>query len=102
MESACGAGGSQKWSETARPAGTMLAASSITPAKVQASRGWSGLDHQETLTGICTDSGVRRDALWLAAQQGDVASLEVLATPALLAETDEFGRGALARAAEAG
>ena len=45
------------------------------------------------------DSGVRREALWLAAEQGDLASLDALATPALVAERDEFGRGALARQA---
>ena len=49
-----------------------------------------------------TDSGVRRDALWLAAEQGDLTSLEALASPTLVTERDEFGRGALARAAEAG
>ena len=48
------------------------------------------------------DNSVRRDALWLAAEQGDLASLDALATPALVSERDEFGRGALARAADAG
>src|SRR5256886_7645064 len=48
------------------------------------------------------DPGVRRDALWLAATDGDVPSLEILADPALVSARDEFGRGALARAAEAG
>src|SRR5207302_1984552 len=43
-----------------------------------------------------------RDALWLAATDGDVPSLEILADPALVSARDEFGRGALARAAEAG
>ena len=36
------------------------------------------------------------------AEQGDLASLEALASPTLVTERDEFGRGALARAAEAG
>jgi ankyrin repeat protein len=49
-----------------------------------------------------TDPKVKREALWLAAEQGDVASLEALASATLVTETDEFGRGALARAAEAG
>ena len=48
------------------------------------------------------DPGVRREALWLAAAGGDVPSLEVLADPTLVSARDEFGRGALARAAEAG
>src|SRR2546421_91511 len=48
------------------------------------------------------DPGVRREALWLAATDGDVPSLEILADPALVSARDEFGRGALARAAEAG
>ncbi|TLZ10264.1 MAG: hypothetical protein E6K28_06325, partial [Gammaproteobacteria bacterium] len=48
-----------------------------------------------------TDPAVRREALWLAASDGDVASLEALVDPALVAARDEFGRGALARAAEA-
>ena len=49
-----------------------------------------------------TDPAVRREALWLAAGDGDVPSLEILADPALVSARDEFGRGALARAAEAG
>ena len=49
-----------------------------------------------------TDPAVRREALWLAAGEGDVPSLEILADPALVSAHDEFGRGALARAAEAG
>jgi uncharacterized protein len=49
-----------------------------------------------------TDAKVKREALWLAAEQGDVASLEALASAPLVTEADEFGRGALARAAEAG
>ena len=49
-----------------------------------------------------TDAKVKREALWLAAEQGDMASLEALASAPLVTETDEFGRGALARAAEAG
>ena len=49
-----------------------------------------------------TDVKVKREALWLAAEQGDMASLEALASAPLVTETDEFGRGALARAAEAG
>src|SRR5207302_2388054 len=48
-----------------------------------------------------TDPAVRREALWLAASDGDVASLEALVDPALVVARDEFGRGALARAAEA-
>src|SRR5256886_12065748 len=47
-------------------------------------------------------AGVRRDGLCLAATGGDVPSLEILADPALVSARDEFGRGALARAAEAG
>ena len=48
-----------------------------------------------------TDPAVRREALWLAASDGDVSSLEALVDPTLAAARDEFGRGALARAAEA-
>jgi hypothetical protein len=49
-----------------------------------------------------TDPAVRREALWLAAADGDLPSLELLADAALVGARDEFGRGALARAAEAG
>src|SRR5216110_1068156 len=43
-----------------------------------------------------TDPAVRREALWLAASDGDVSSLEALVDPTLAAARDEFGRGALA------
>jgi hypothetical protein len=49
-----------------------------------------------------TDPAVRREALWLAAADGDLPSLDLLADAALVGARDEFGRGALARAAEAG
>ena len=49
-----------------------------------------------------TDSKVKREALWLAAAEGDMTSLAALANGPLVNESDEFGRGALARAAEAG
>ncbi|HEV2285968.1 MAG TPA: ankyrin repeat domain-containing protein, partial [Steroidobacteraceae bacterium] len=48
------------------------------------------------------DPAVRREALWLAAADADLSALEVLADPGLARATDEFGRGALARSAEAG
>ena len=48
------------------------------------------------------DATVKQEALWLAAERGDLASVQVLATPALVSATDEFRRGALERAAEAG
>ena len=49
-----------------------------------------------------TTPQARREGLWLAAEQGDIASLTVLADRAEVAATDEFGRGALARAAQSG
>src|SRR5439155_11793788 len=50
---------------------------------------------------ILNDRAVCRVARCLAASDGDVATLEVLEDPPLVAARDEFGRGALARAAEA-
>ena len=49
-----------------------------------------------------TDPAARRDGLWLAAATADMASLEVLADPAVVLARDEYGRDALDRAAEAG
>ena len=49
-----------------------------------------------------TDSGARREALWLAAGSGDLESARALSEPTLIGARDEFGRGALARAAQAG
>ncbi|HSC06672.1 MAG TPA: ankyrin repeat domain-containing protein, partial [Steroidobacteraceae bacterium] len=48
------------------------------------------------------DAQSRRDALWLAAEQGNMGSLQALAEPRSVNLRDEFGRGALARAALAG
>src|SRR5258708_8723555 len=48
------------------------------------------------------DPVTRREALWLAAGDGDLTNLEVLADKDLVNARDEFGRGALARAAQAG
>jgi hypothetical protein len=49
-----------------------------------------------------TDPAAKRDALWLAAEQGDMAVVQALSEPSLVEAHDEFGRGALARAAQAG
>ena len=49
-----------------------------------------------------TDASARREALWLAATQGDLPVLAALADRPLVASADDFGRGALARAAAAG
>jgi len=48
------------------------------------------------------DPAVRREALWLAAADADLPGIEALADPTLTAARDEFGRGALARAAQDG
>src|SRR5205085_10487747 len=47
------------------------------------------------------DPAVRGERRWLHARRGDVASIEALVAPALVVARDEFGRGALAPAAEA-
>ena len=48
------------------------------------------------------DALARRAAFWSAVQSNDVATVEALGGRDLIDATDEFGRGALARAAEAG
>ena len=48
------------------------------------------------------DSRTRSEALWLAAQRGDLESLQALTASPFVDPPDEFGRGALARAAAAG
>src|SRR6185295_1986537 len=48
------------------------------------------------------DARSRREALWLAAERGDLGTLQSLADKATVSARDEFGRGALARAAATG
>lgn len=48
------------------------------------------------------DPAVRNEALWLAARHGDLKSVQALSDTSSVNSKDEFGRGALARAAEAG
>ena len=49
-----------------------------------------------------TDPGTRHEALWLAAQRGDLQVVQALADLDSVSSHDDFGRGALARAALAG
>jgi ankyrin repeat protein len=49
-----------------------------------------------------SDAEARRAALWLAAQQDDADLVTALASREMLARTDDFGRGALAVAAQNG
>jgi len=46
--------------------------------------------------------GTRNEALWLAAERGDLESLQVLAVQPFIDPPDDFRRRALARAAAAG
>jgi len=49
-----------------------------------------------------TDPGTRHEALWLAAQRGDLQVVQALSDRDSVNSRDDFGRGALARAAQAG
>src|SRR5579872_677671 len=48
------------------------------------------------------DPAVRKEALWLAASRGDLPAAKALADRDSVNSSDDFGRGALARAAESG
>ncbi|MBV8854637.1 MAG: ankyrin repeat domain-containing protein, partial [Sinobacteraceae bacterium] len=54
------------------------------------------------LSAYSSESQSAIEALWLAASRGDLPALRHFATPASVKARDEFGRGALARAAESG
>jgi len=49
-----------------------------------------------------TDPGTRHEALWLAAERGDLQGVQGLSDRDSVNSHDDFGRGALARAARAG
>lgn len=49
-----------------------------------------------------TDPGTRHEALWLAAERGDLQAVQALRDRDSVNSHDDFGRGALARAAQAG
>ena len=49
-----------------------------------------------------TDPAAKREAFWLAAEQGELERVNAFADRTLIDSRDEFGRGALARAARAG
>src|SRR5204862_3238409 len=88
------------WLARARQLG--FSAPTAPPGPVAAQQAQQGPPSSLLPAAQLKDPGVRRDALWLAATDGDMPSLEILADPALVSARDEFGRGALARAAEAG
>src|SRR5581483_2815292 len=52
--------------------------------------------------GDLSDPQIRAEAFWLAAEEGDVAELKALTNKSMIDARDAFGRGALAKAAEAG
>src|SRR6478609_4758875 len=72
------------------------------PARQSAATGHSAAPLSLLPAASITDPVLKREALWLAASAGNAVSALVLADAATIAATDEFGRGALARAAEAG
>lgn len=82
-----------QWLQRAASAGHPLARSAVERRMLPL----QFLPHQHL-----SDASSRRAAFWLAAQRDDVDSLEALADRDLISATDEFGRGAVARAAEAG
>ena len=89
--------GAQRWLKRAHELG-------FTAPQTQAPApgGPAGLPSSLVPAAQLSDPAVKREAFWLAASSGDVTTLASLADPGLVAATDEFGRGALHRAAEAG
>lgn len=84
------------WLEKSAAAGSRAAALSL-------SRLHPGADSIEALSpAVPTDPTARTEALWLAVRRGDLKSLKALSDAGSINAHDEFGRGALARAAEAG
>ena len=92
--------GAQRWLKRARELG--FTTPPTQQSQAAAPGGAAGLPSSLVPTAQLTDPAVKREAFWLAASSGDVVTLGSLADPALIAATDEFGRGALHRAAGAG
>ena len=89
--------GAQRWLKRAHELGFATPKTQAPPPGVAA-----GLPSSLVPAAQLSDPAVKREAFWLAAGSGDVVTLASLADPALVAATDEFGRGALDRAAETG
>jgi ankyrin repeat protein len=85
--------GSRRWLEAAAQAGHEIAARSL-------KRG--GLPLEFLPASDLKETSARLAAFWSAADADDVALLALLASPDLATATNEFGRDALMRAAEAG
>ena len=106
------AAAAQGHARAAAALGTLLA--HATPADLAGSRHWLararelGYRPAQTATNQRSDAPPSQhdtftvQALWRAAERGDVAKVRALATASSATAQDEFGRGALARAAEAG
>src|SRR5437016_4852808 len=85
--------GAQRWLKRARELG-------YTPAAQTGAReGLAVGFHPEK---DLTDPAAKREAFWLAAEQGELERVSAFADRTLIDSHDEFGRGALARAAGAG
>ncbi|MEQ1582268.1 MAG: ankyrin repeat domain-containing protein [Steroidobacteraceae bacterium] len=85
--------GSRRWLEAAAQAGHEIAARSL-------KRG--GLPLEFLPASDLKEPSARIGAFWSAAEGNDVALLALLASPDLISATNDFGRDALMRAAEAG
>jgi len=85
--------GAQRWLKRARELG-------YTPAAQTGAReGLAVGFHPEK---DLTDPAAKREAFWLAAEQGELERVNAFSDRTLIDSRDEFGRGALARAARAG
>ena len=85
------------WLEKAAAQGNVRAASGLAALAAD-----SASSVELPSPGDLRDARTRSEALWLAAERGDLRSLQVLAVRPFIDPRDEFGRGALARAALAG